>query len=286
MIMGRNDISTGELLEAMVDGKCEKFNDLDFAMYLKENNLESKELLLLLLEQVNTMIKVTRNGFFMDKYEREFLSYQRKRAEGGPIDPEYLEYLDGLREEETFLEETGKKSLYKAIEERDFFNESHANAVSSAWYDQNIELLKHYWEEAVLGKILEFRYYIEGLLDDKKVIRVKDRDIQEELVFKSKLTNRQMALICFYRGTPINNELKALEIFKEFDNTNTSGRKLYNIYQEIDNDTDRTGADKKKSNSNKIKDFKKVIEYFKSQEKVPDNLLVDYKQLKENIEKQ
>ena len=40
--MKRLDISTGELLEAMIAGKLEDWNKLDFKMYLEENGLDNR----------------------------------------------------------------------------------------------------------------------------------------------------------------------------------------------------------------------------------------------------
>lgn len=286
--MKRLDISTGELLEAMIDGKLEDWNKLDFKMYLEENGLGNEESLRLLLEEIEKKIEETRDGVFIPVHDRESLAILRKRVEGKPVDPGHVKHVEELEEEERIMEQFGKKSLYKAMEERGFFNDAHEIAVSTALQDGNMKLLKHYWEEVILGKVLEFRDHVKGMLGDEE--KTDNGDVKEgtgENLLKCELSNKQIALVCFYRKIPVNNELKALEIFKEFGSNNTSGKKLYNVYQNIENDADRLGSSgKDKSDQYKIKDLKKVIAYFnENQGKVPDELLADFKLLKENVEK-
>ena len=286
--MKRLDISTGELLEAMIDGKLEDWNKLDFKMYLEENGLDNKESLRLLLEEIEKKIEETRDGVFIPVHDRESLAILRRRVEGKPVDPGHVNHVEELEEEERIMEQSGKKSLYKAMEERGFFNDAHEIAVSTALQDGNMKLLKHYWEEVVLCKVLEFRDHVKGILGDEE--KPANGDVKEGTggnLLKCELTNKQIALVCFYRKIPVNNELKALEIFKEFGSNNTSGKKLYNVYQNIENDADRLGSSgKDKSDQYKIKDLKKVIAYFnENQGKVPDELLADFKLLKENVEK-
>ena len=282
--MKRLDISTGELLEAMIAGKLEDWNKLDFKMYLEENGLDNRESLRLLLEEIEQKIEETRDGVFIPEHERESLAILRKRLEGKPVAPEYVKHVEELEEEERIMEQSGKKSLYRAMEERGFFNDAHEIAVSTALQDGNMKLLKHYWEELVLGKILEFRHYIKGLLDDREVIPVKDKGMQGEPEEKTKLTNRQMALICYYRGTLINDKFKALEIYKEFGSYNECPEKFQNHYSRIKFLANRTGADGTKADLAKIKDFESVIEYFKKQGNVPQSLCSDFEALKSNIE--
>ncbi len=286
--MKRLDISTGELLEAMIDGKLEDWNKLDFKMYLEENGLDNKESLRLLLEEIEKKIEETRDGVFIPVHDRESLAILRRRVEGKPVDPGHVKHVEELEEEERIMEQSGKKSLYKAMEERGFFNDAHEIAVSTALQDGNMKLLKHYWEEVVLCKVLEFRDHVKGILGDEE--KPANGDVKEGTggnLLKCELTNKQIALVCFYRKIPVNNELKALEIFKEFGSNNISGKKLYNVYQNIENDADRLGSSgKDKSDQYKIKDLKKVIAYFnENQGKVPDELLADFKLLKENVEK-
>lgn len=286
--MKRLDISTGELLEALIDGKLEDWNKLDFKMYLEENGLDNEESLRLLLEEIEKKIEETRDGVFIPVHDRESLAILRKRVEGKPVDPGHVKHVEELEEEERIMEQSGKKSLYKAMEERGFFNDAHEIAVSTALQDGNMKLLKHYWEEVILGKVLEFRDHVKGMLGDEE--KSANGDVKEgtgENLLKCELSNKQIALVCFYRKIPVNNELKALEIFKEFGSNNTSGKKLYNVYQNIENDADRLGSSgKDKSDQYKIKDLKKVIAYFnENQGKVPDELLADFKLLKENVEK-
>ena len=286
--MKRLDISTGELLEAMIDGKLEDWNKLDFKMYLEENGLDNEESLRLLLEEIEKKIEETRDGVFIPVHDRESLAILRRRVEGKPVDPGHVKHVEELEEEERIMEQSGKKSLYKAMEERGFFNDAHEIAVSTALQDGNMKLLKHYWEEVVLCKVLEFRDHVKGMLGDEE--KPANGDVKEgtgENLLKCELSNKQIALVCFYRKIPVNNELKALEIFKEFGSNNISGKKLYNVYQNIENDADRLGSSgKDKSDQYKIKDLKKVIAYFnENQGKVPDELLADFKLLKENVEK-
>ena len=286
--MKRLDISTGELLEAMIDGKLEDWNKLDFKMYLEENGLDNEESLRLLLEEIEKKIEETRDGVFIPVHDRESLAILRRRVEGKPVDPGHVKHVEELEEEERIMEQSGKKSLYKAMEERGFFNDAHEIAVSTALQDGNMKLLKHYWEEVVLCKVLEFRDHVKGILGDEE--KPANGDVKEgtgENLLKCELSNKQIALVCFYRKIPVNNELKALEIFKEFGSNNISGKKLYNVYQNIENDADRLGSSgKDKSDQYKIKDLKKVIAYFnENQGKVPDELLADFKLLKENVEK-
>ena len=151
-----------------------------------------------------------------------------------------------------------------------------------------MKLLKRYWEEAVLGKVLEFRDHVKGMLGDEEERR--DGDTKEkpgENLLKWVFTNRQMALTCFYQGIKIGNEYKGTEILKAFGSKNTSGKKLSSVYNQIKTESGRTGAGGSvRSNNHKIKNFEIVIEYFnKNQGKVPDGLLADFKKLKENIEK-
>ena len=286
--MKRLDISTGELLEALIDGKLEDWNKLDFKMYLEENGLDNEESLRLLLEEIEKKIEETRDGVFIPVHDRESLAILRRRVEGKPVDPGHVKHVEELEEEERIMEQSGKKSLYKAMEERGFFNDAHEIAVSTALQDGNMKLLKHYWEEVVLCKVLEFRDHVKGILGDEE--KPANGDVKEGTggnLLKCELTNKQIALVCFYRKIPVNNELKALEIFKEFGSNNISGKKLYNVYQNIENDADRLGSSgKDKSDQYKIKDLKKVIAYFnENQGKVPDELLADFKLLKENVEK-
>ena len=286
--MKRLDISTGELLEGMIDGKLEDWNKLDFKMYLEENGLDNEESLRLLLEEIEKKIEETRDGVFIPVHDRESLAILRRRVEGKPVDPGHVKHVEELEEEERIMEQSGKKSLYKAMEERGFFNDAHEIAVSTALQDGNMKLLKHYWEEVVLCKVLEFRDHVKGILGDEE--KPANGDVKEgtgENLLKCELSNKQIALVCFYRKIPVNNELKALEIFKEFGSNNISGKKLYNVYQNIENDADRLGSSgKDKSDQYKIKDLKKVIAYFnENQGKVPDELLADFKLLKENVEK-
>ena len=65
--MKRLDISTGELLEAMIAGKLEDWNKLDFKMYLEENGLDNRESLRLLLEEIEKKIEETREHMQMSK---------------------------------------------------------------------------------------------------------------------------------------------------------------------------------------------------------------------------
>lgn len=286
--MKRLDISTGELLEAMIAGKLEDWNKLDFKMYLEENGLDNRESLRLLLEEIEKKIEETRDGVFIPEHERESLAILRKRLEGKPVAPEYVKHVEELEEEERIMEQSGKKSLYRAMEERGFFNDAHEIAVSTALQDGNMKLLKRYWEEAVLGKVLEFRDHVKGMLGDEEERR--DGDTKEkpgENLLKWVFTNRQMALTCFYQGIKIGNEYKGTEILKAFGSKNTSGKKLSSVYNQIKTESGRTGAGGSvRSNNHKIKNFEIVIEYFnKNQGKVPDGLLADFKKLKENIEK-
>ncbi|WP_418233529.1 hypothetical protein [Butyricimonas virosa] len=286
--MKRLDISTGELLEAMIAGKLEDWNKLDFKMYLEENGLNNRESLRLLLEEIEKKIEETRDGVFIPEHERESLAILRKRLEGKPVAPEYVKHVEELEEEERIMEQSGKKSLYRAMEERGFFNDAHEIAVSTALQDGNMKLLKRYWEEAVLGKVLEFRDHVRGMLGDEEERR--DGDTKEkpgENLLKWVFTNRQMALTCFYQGIKIGNEYKGTEILKAFGSKNTSGKKLSSVYNQIKTESGRTGAGGSvRSNNHKIKNFEIVIEYFnKNQGKVPDGLLADFKKLKENIEK-
>ena len=286
--MKRLDISTGELLEAMIAGKLEDWNKLDFKMYLEENGLDNRESLRLLLEEIEKKIEETRDGVFIPEHERESLAILRKRLEGKPVAPEYGKHVEELEEEERIMEQSGKKSLYRAMEERGFFNDAHEIAVSTALQDGNMKLLKRYWEEAVLGKVLEFRDHVKGMLGDEEERR--DGDTKEkpgENLLKWVFTNRQMALTCFYQGIKIGNEYKGTEILKAFGSKNTSGKKLSSVYNQIKTESGRTGAGGSvRSNNHKIKNFEIVIEYFnKNQGKVPDGLLADFKKLKENIEK-
>lgn len=286
--MKRLDISTGELLEAMIAGKLEDWNKLDFKMYLEENGLDNRESLRLLLGEIEKKIEETRDGVFIPEHERESLAILRKRLEGKPVAPEYVKHVEELEEEERIMEQSGKKSLYRAMEERGFFNDAHEIAVSTALQDGNMKLLKRYWEEAVLGKVLEFRDHVKGMLGDEEERR--DGDTKEkpgENLLKWVFTNRQMALTCFYQGIKIGNEYKGTEILKAFGSKNTSGKKLSSVYNQIKTESGRTGAGGSvRSNNHKIKNFEIVIEYFnKNQGKVPDGLLADFKKLKENIEK-
>ena len=195
--MKRLDISTGELLEAMIAGKLEDWNKLDFKMYLEENGLDNRESLRLLQEEIEKKIEETRDGVFIPEHERESLAILRKRLEGKPVAPEYVKHVEELEEEERIMEQSGKKSLYRAMEERGFFNDAHEIAVSTALQDGNMKLLKRYWEEAVLGKVLEFRDHVRGMLGDEEERR--DGDTKEkpgENLLKWVFTNRQMALTC------------------------------------------------------------------------------------------
>ena len=285
--MKRLDISTGELLEAMIAGKLEDWNKLDFKMYLEENGLDNRESLRLLLEEIEKKIEETRDGVFIPEHERESLAILRKRLEGKPVAPEYVKHVEELEEEERIMEQSGKKSLYRAMEERGFFNDAHEIAVSTALQDGNMKLLKRYWEEAVLGKVLEFRDHVKGMLGDEE--KPDNGDMKEGTgtnLLECELSNRQMALICYYRKTPIYTKLKVSEIYKEFGSSNERTEKFQSHYSRIKFFANRTGADGTTANSCNIKDFEIVIEYFnKNQWKVPDELLADFELLKENVEK-
>ena len=285
--MKRLDISTGELLEAMIAGKLEDWNKLDFKMYLEENGLDNRESLRLLLEEIEKKIEETRDGVFIPEHERESLAILRKRLEGKPVAPEYVKHVEELEEEERIMEQSGKKSLYRAMEERGFFNDAHEIAVSTALQDGNMKLLKRYWEEAVLGKVLEFRDHVKGMLGDEE--KPDNGDMKEGTgtnLLECELSNRQMALICYYRKTPIYTKLKVSEIYKEFGSSNERTEKFQSHYSRIKFFANRTGADGTTANSCNIKDFEIVIEYFnKNQGKVPDESLADFELLKENVEK-
>ena len=285
--MKRLDISTGELLEAMIAGKLEDWNKLDFKMYLEENGLDNRESLRLLLEEIEKKIEETRDGVFIPEHERESLAILRKRLEGKPVAPEYVKHVEELEEEERIMEQSGKKSLYRAMEERGFFNDAHEIAVSTALQDGNMKLLKRYWEEAVLGKVLEFRDHVKGMLGDEE--KPDNGDMKEGTgtnLLECELSNRQMALICYYRKTPIYTKLKVSEIYKEFGSSNERTEKFQSHYSRIKFFANRTGADGTTANSCNIKDFEIVIEYFnKNQGKVPDELWADFELLKENVEK-
>lgn len=285
--MKRLDISTGELLEAMIAGKLEDWNKLDFKMYLEENGLDNRESLRLLQEEIEKKIEETRDGVFIPEHERESLAILRKRLEGKPVAPEYVKHVEELEEEERIMEQSGKKSLYRAMEERGFFNDAHEIAVSTALQDGNMKLLKRYWEEAVLGKVLEFRDHVKGMLGDEE--KPDNGDMKEGTgtnLLECELSNRQMALICYYRKTPIYTKLKVSEIYKEFGSSNERTEKFQSHYSRIKFFANRTGADGTTANSCNIKDFEIVIEYFnKNQGKVPDELLADFELLKENVEK-
>lgn len=285
--MKRLDISTGELLEAMIAGKLEDWNKLDFKMYLEENGLDNRESLRLLLGEIEKKIEETRDGVFIPEHERESLAILRKRLEGKPVAPEYVKHVEELEEEERIMEQSGKKSLYRAMEERGFFNDAHEIAVSTALQDGNMKLLKRYWEEAVLGKVLEFRDHVKGMLGDEE--KPDNGDMKEGTgtnLLECELSNRQMALICYYRKTPIYTKLKVSEIYKEFGSSNERTEKFQSHYSRIKFFANRTGADGTTANSCNIKDFEIVIEYFnKNQGKVPDELLADFELLKENVEK-
>ena len=285
--MKRLDISTGELLEAMIAGKLEDWNKLDFKMYLEENGLDNRESLRLLLEEIEKKIEETRDGVFIPEHERESLAILRKRLEGKPVAPEYVKHVEELEEEERIMEQSGKKSLYRAMEERGFFNDAHEIAVSTALQDGNMKLLKRYWEEAVLGKVLEFRDHVKGMLGDEE--KPDNGDMKEGTgtnLLECELSNRQMALICYYRKTPIYTKLKVSEIYKELGSSNERTEKFQSHYSRIKFFANSTGADGTTANSCNIKDFEIVIEYFnKNQGKVPDELLADFELLKENVEK-
>ena len=281
--MKRLDISTGELLEAMIAGKLEDWNKLDFKMYLEENGLDNRESLRLLLEEIEKKIEEFHDSFFISEYDK----YQHGVGEyPKEVTREFEDYLDSLYHEETGWEQAGKKrytldTLYRLMNERGlFFNEAHECAVNKAYEEKNCELLKHFYEEYVLRNVQEFRDHVKGMLGDEEKTG--------ENLLKCKLSNRLMALICFYQGIEIGDKFKGDEILKKFGSNHKKGSRLHDAYQNIENDTDRLGASgKNQSDLYRIKEFKKVIEYFKSQGegKVPDGLLADFKKLKENIEK-
>ncbi|RGY10262.1 hypothetical protein DXA50_20430, partial [Butyricimonas virosa] len=239
------------------------------------------------LEEIEKKIEETRDGVFIPEHERESLAILRKRLEGKPVAPEYVKHVEELEEEERIMEQSGKKSLYRAMEERGFFNDAHEIAVSTALQDGNMKLLKRYWEEAVLGKVLEFRDHVKGMLGDEE--KPDNGDMKEGTgtnLLECELSNRQMALICYYRKTPIYTKLKVSEIYKEFGSSNERTEKFQSHYSRIKFFANRTGADGTTANSCNIKDFEIVIEYFnKNQGKVPDELLADFELLKENVEK-
>lgn len=288
--MKRLDISTGELLEALIDGKLEDWNKLDFKIYLEENGLDNEESLRLLLEEIDNKIGEFHDSFFISEYDK----YQHGVGEyPKEVTREFEDYLDSLYHDETGWEQAGKKrytldTLYRLMNERGlFFNEAHECAVNKAYEEKNCELLKHFYEEYVLRNVQEFRDHVKGMLGDEE--KPDNGDVKEgtgKNLLKCELTNKQMALICFYRKIPVNNELKASAIYKEFGCFNKQPRKLQNDYSKIKFFANRTGADGTKADSAKITNFEVIIEYFKKrQKKVPDELLADFELLKENVEK-
>ena len=95
--MKRNDISTGELLEAMINGKCEDWNKLDFKMYLEGMGLNNRESLQLLLEEIDNKIREFHDCFFFseyDKYQHGVRKYPKE------VTREFEDYLDSLYHEE------------------------------------------------------------------------------------------------------------------------------------------------------------------------------------------
>lgn len=288
--MKRLDISTGELLEAMIAGKLEDWNKLDFKMYLEENGLDNRESLRLLLEEIEKKIEEFHDSFFISEYDK----YQHGVGEyPKEVTREFEDYLDSLYHEETGWEQAGKKrytldTLYRLMNERGlFFNEAHECAVNKAYEEKNCELLKHFYEEYVLRNVQEFRDHVKGMLGDEE--KPDNGDMKEGTgtnLLECELSNRQMALICYYRKTPIYTKLKVSEIYKEFGSPNERTEKFQDHYSKIKFFANRTGADGTTANSFNIKDFEIVIEYFnKNQGKVPDELLADFELLKENVEK-
>jgi len=283
----RLDVPIDDMLGALFHGECDEWSKLNYKTYLVKQGFNDKVRLKWLLDEVDNMINEFCDGFFVSEYD----AYQHYSSRNPKVTAlEYAEYLEGLKQEEAGWMQEGKKrytldSLYRLMDEQNlFFNEAHEIAVNNAYYEKNCKLLRYFYEEYVLRNAHEFRDCIKELLDDKTKIPVNDKGMQGEPEEKTKLTNRQIALICYYRGTPINNESKASEIFKEFGSSNKRPEKLRDRYTEIKIRTNRTGVDGTKADLAKIKDFESVIEYFEKQGNEPQGLYSDFEALKSNIE--
>lgn len=270
--MKRLDISTGELLEAMIAGKLEDWNKLDFKMYLEENGLDNRESLRLLLEEIEKKIEETRDGVFIPEHERESLAILRKRLEGKPVAPEYVKHVEELEEEERIMEQSGKKSLYRAMEERGFFNDAHEIAVSTALQDGNMKLLKRYWEEAVLGKVLEFRDHVRGMLGNEEerelcVDVVENQCLEQckKVVEKNKNDwGAVIGLFCHYTRTQnkISTEEDLKHILSMFGNP-IKPKSLRNAINKQIKDPIHEPADTLNKNNNRRKWLKKTLQYLK-----------------------
>lgn len=207
--MKRLDISTGELLEAMIDGKLEDWNKLDFKMYLEENGLDNEESLRLLLEEIDNKIREFHDSFFISEYDK----YQHGVGEyPKEVTREFEDYLDSLYHEETGWEQAGKKrytldTLYRLMNERGlFFNEAHECAVNKAYEEKNCELLKHFYEEYVLRNVQEFRDHVKGMLGNEENIKECLEMIENQSLKQGEKVKRKdgpawgaiIALFCHY----------------------------------------------------------------------------------------
>ena len=270
--MKRLDISTGELLEAMIAGKLEDWNNLDFKMYLEENGLDNRESLRLLLEEIEKKIEETRDGVFIPEHERESLAILRKRLEGKPVAPEYVKHVEELEEEERIMEQSGKKSLYRAMEERGFFNDAHEIAVSTALQDGNMKLLKRYWEEAVLGKVLEFRDHVKGMLVDEEERGKCVKIVENQCLKQGKKVKGKdgpggsiISLFCHYtvKNPSSLSKEEVEDILSMFGNPITPKSLGYAIDQKLLRDPIYEPTDTRRLNNNRRKWLNATLQYLK-----------------------
>lgn len=263
--MKRNDISTGELLEAMINGKCEDWNKLDFKMYLEGMGLNNRESLQLLLEEIDNKIREFHDCFFFseyDKYQHGVRKYPKE------VTREFEDYLDSLYHEEVAWEQAGKKrytldSLYQLMNEQNlFFNEAHKIAVNSAYNKKNYKLLRRFYEEYVLRNAHEFRDYVKQCIEmlespslerNKKIMKKTDDD-----------WGAVIGLFCHY--TRMQNKSSTVEDLKNilsmFGNP-IQPKSLRNAINKQINDPIHEPTDTLMKNNNRRRWLSKTFQYLK-----------------------
>ena len=170
------------------------------------------------------------------------------------------------------MEQSGKKSLYRAMEERGFFNDAHEIAVSTALQDGNMKLLKRYWEEAVLGKVLEFRDHVKGMLVDEEERGKCVKIVENQCLKQGKKVKRKdgpggsiISLFCHYTvKNPSSLSREEVEdILSMFGNPITPKSLEYAINHKLLKDPIYEPADTLNKNNNRRKWLNATLQYLK-----------------------
>lgn len=149
-------MSLGSLIDKLLRGEIDEWCEADFYFYIENLTHSNKKMIQKVLESVDESIANWKNLSFISYYEDRVNEYRQGQLSWD------IDELDDLFNNEEYLRKEGKNELtvdflFSVIVDRGFINESHQNAVETAWINKDIQFLKKEWEDLVLTQIRSFR---------------------------------------------------------------------------------------------------------------------------------